>query len=50
MVRGFWGDIVQSPYFPFGIEIWKEPENTKFKQRMNYQMIYSSADFTQYNV
>lgn len=32
MVRGFWGDIVQSPYIPFGIELWKEPEATMFKK------------------
>ena len=42
MVRGFWGDIVQSPYIPFGVEIWKEPENTMFKKQINFQAVYVS--------
>lgn len=42
MVRGFWGDIVQSPYIPFGVEIWKEPEATEFFKKINYQLIYVS--------
>jgi hypothetical protein len=41
-VRGFWGDIVQSPYIPFGIEIWKEPEASEFFKKINYQLIYVS--------
>jgi len=50
MVRGFWGDIIQSPYIPFGVEIWEEPERSDFKKKINYQQIYSSADFSCYNV
>ena len=49
MVRGFWGDIVQSPFIPFGIEIWKEPEKTMFKKQINFQQVYSSADFSLFN-
>lgn len=49
-MRGFWGDIVQSPYIPFGTEIWKEPERANFKKKINYQEVYSSADFGCYNV
>ena len=44
MVRGFWGDIVQSPYVPFGIELWKEPEKTMFKKQINFQAVYVSVD------
>ena len=42
MVRGFWGDIIQSPYIPFGVEIWKEPENTMFRKQINFQQVYVS--------
>ena len=42
MVRGFWGDIVQSPYVPFGVELWKEPEKTMFKKQINFQQVYVS--------
>ena len=42
MVRGFWGDIIQSPYIPFGIELWKEPEKTMFKKQINFQQVYVS--------
>lgn len=50
MVRGFWGDIVNSPYFSFGNEICKEPERTRFLKEINYQRIYSNADISEYNV
>jgi len=50
MVRGYWGDIVQSPYIPFGVEIWKEPEATKFKQVINTQQVYSSNEFSMFNI
>jgi dynein assembly factor 3 len=36
MVRGFWGDIQQSPYIPFGVEIWKEPEKSSFGKKINF--------------
>ena len=50
MARGFWGDIIQSPYIPFGVEILKEPENTEFRQKVNGQQIYTAVEFSQYNV
>lgn len=50
MVRGFWGDIMQSPYIPFGIELWKEPEATLFKKQINFQQVYSSRDFADFNL
>lgn len=49
-VRGFWGDILQSPYIPFGLEIWKEPEATEFFKKINYQLVYSCLDVSKYNV
>ena len=50
MVRGFWGDIVQSPYIPFGVEVWQKEEWNLFKKQINFQMVYFSGDFTQFNV
>lgn len=49
-VRGFWGDILQSPYTPFGLEIWKEPEASEFFKKINYQLVYSCLDVSMYNV
>lgn len=49
-VRGYWGDILQSPYVPFGLEIWKEPEASEFFKKINYQLIYSCLDVSMYNV
>lgn len=49
-MRGFWGDILQSPFIPFGLEIWKEPERSEFFKKINYQLVYSCLDVTQYNV
>ena len=49
-MRGYWGDIVQSPYIPFGVEISKEPEASKFKQIINTQHVYSSNEFAMFNV
>jgi dynein assembly factor 3 len=49
-VRGFWGDILQTPYIPYGLEIWKEPENKKFFEKINYQLVYSCLDVSKFNV
>ena len=50
LVRGFWGDIVNSPYIPFGVEIWKEPEKTNFYKEFNYQKPYSATHVSQFHV
>ena len=36
MVRGFWGDTINSPFIAFGQEVWKEPERTRFFKQVNY--------------
>lgn len=36
LVRGYWGDVIQSPYQTFGLEVDKEPERTKFFREINY--------------
>jgi len=50
MVRGFWGDTINSPYISFGQEVWKEPERTRFFKKVNYQQVYSNADISEFNV
>jgi len=50
LVRGYWGDVVQSPYLTFGLEVDKEPERTKFFREINYQKVYSAADISLYIV
>jgi len=49
-VRGYWGDIVQSPYIPHGVEVWQEREWDLFKKRINYQQVYFSYDFCIFNL
>lgn len=36
MVRGFWGDIVNSPYIPFGVEVQDEADKEKFFRKINF--------------
>lgn len=39
-MRGFWGDIIISPYIAFGIEADTEPENKELFKIMNMQQRY----------
>jgi len=50
LVRGFWGDIVQSPFIPFGVEIWQDREKDLFGKKINFQQVYFASDFSSYNV
>jgi dynein assembly factor 3 len=50
LVRGFWGDIVNSPFLSFGNEVFKEPERTRFYRQVNMQSVYSNCDISEYNV
>lgn len=36
MVRGFWGDIINSPYIPFGVEVLSEADKEKFFRKINF--------------
>ena len=44
MVRGFWGDILNSPYVPFGAEIESTEDREKFFKKINFQRIYVSIN------
>lgn len=37
LVRGFWGDVVISPYFAFGVKCDVEPEKTELFRVRNMQ-------------
>ena len=50
LIRGFWGDIINSPYLGYGQEVWESEARTRFFKRVNYQSVYSNADITEYNV
>ena len=50
LVRGFWGDIINSPYMGYGQEVWESEARTRFFKKVNYQSVYSNSDVTEYNV
>jgi hypothetical protein len=35
-VRGYWGDIINSPLITFGMEVWKEDDKDKFFRKINF--------------
>lgn len=49
MVRGYWGDIINSPYIPLGIEVDTE-ESKKFFKELNFQKVYHASDIAEYHV
>ncbi len=50
MVRGFWGDVLISPFVSFGVDIENEMHKTRFYRRINMQPIYGAADISEYSV
>lgn len=50
LVRGFWGDIVNSPFWSFGIETDSVPEKEKLLKTTNYQNDYLSMHIAEFNV
>jgi len=49
-VRGFWGDIVNSPYLSFGMEVDDEDDKFRFYKHCNFQAVYSNTDISEYNL
>jgi dynein assembly factor 3 len=43
LVRGYWGDIVISPFFAFGAEVDIMPEKEKFKEKGTMQYKYVTS-------
>lgn len=50
MVRGFWGDIINSPLVPYGTEVDDEEHRMRFFKQVNYQSVYTCGDVSEYNV
>ena len=50
LVRGFWGDISNSPYIPLGIYIENSEYKTKFYSEYNTQVPHNSQDIAEYTV
>lgn len=40
LVRGYWGDIINSPLVPLGVEVTNPVDREKFFRKLNYQRIY----------
>jgi dynein assembly factor 3, axonemal len=50
MVRGFWGDIINSPYIPLGIYI-EDPEDRKqFNREFNLSRPYDAQHVSEYSI
>ena len=50
MVRGFWGDIVNSPYLAYGLELETREEITYFYANNKIDYLRDSQDVTEYNL
>ena len=50
MVRGFWGDIVNSPYIGYGLELETREEVTYFYANNKIDYLRDSQDVTEYNL
>lgn len=50
MVRGFWGDIVNSPFISFGLELNTKEEHDHFHKNNMINYIYDSQEVTEYNL
>ena len=50
MVRGFWGDIINSPYLSFGNEVEDPDDHMRFFKEINFQSIYTNADISEFNI
>lgn len=50
LVRGYWGDIVVSPYFCFGIKCSVEPERTELFKVRNMQQVSHAVTVSEFNV
>ena len=50
MVRGFWGDIVNSPYLSYGLELESRDEITYFYANNKIDYLRDSQDITEYNL
>ncbi|KAL4428975.1 hypothetical protein ABPG74_011171 [Tetrahymena malaccensis] len=50
VVRGYWGDIIISPYISMGVECDVEPEKEKLFKISNMQHVGHSVEVTEFNL
>merc|ERR1711976_171536 len=50
MVRGFWGDIVNSPFLSFGVDCDVEPDKSELFKTRNYNYEFLSMHIAEYNL
>jgi hypothetical protein len=50
MVRGYWGDITNSPYISYGVEVEKSEEYDHFYQNDSVTYRYDAKSITEYNL
>jgi len=50
LVRGYWGDIIISPFYSFGAEVDTHPEKEKFYEKGVMQYKFNSVIVTEFNI
>lgn len=50
MVRGFWGDLVNSPYIAFGVELDDLEEFEHFYKHTDLFYKHNSQEITEFNL
>lgn len=50
MVRGFWGDILNSPFVPIGYFVDDEVDRDKFGREYNMSRPYDAGDVSAYTI
>lgn len=50
LVRGFWGDITNSPYIGFGVELNNQEEHDIFYQHQDINYKFNSQHITEWNL
>lgn len=48
-MRGFWGDIVNSPYPTLALEVDSYPENEKLLEKRNEMYVHVRLSFSEQN-
>ncbi len=50
MVRGYWGDITNSPYLAYGIELETKDEFDHFYKNDSVNYLFNSKHITEFNL
>jgi hypothetical protein len=50
LVRGYWGDLVNSPYIGFGVELDNQEEFKHFYKHTDIHYRHHSQEITEFNL